>query len=213
MSEDRFIQWSPINAESIKQNRYTNRVKQEIKQERCEQRQMAPSSPCCDRFIRPHAGRLHQTYYVGFFFMDHKIIALCPKRTTFQTKKNMLTGYKHTIHRSIHFLISCVIERYLFSFWNGLPSYFPDDDDDDIEVSLLFPAQKIDSVISVWKSKPLQHTEKGVNFEGNILGSVFYMVGHARDVSLLLFINIRCHFHTQCPCSATLAMCALSLQH
>lgn len=46
--------------------------------------------------------------------------------------------------------------------------------------------------------KSIQHSETGAYFGGNILGSVSCLVDHARQVSLLLFINIRHHFHTQC---------------
>lgn len=38
--------------------------------------------------------------------------------------------------------------------------------------------------------KPIQHSETGVYFGENILGSVFCLVDHAREASLLLFINL-----------------------
>lgn len=52
--------------------------------------------------------------------------------------------------------------------------------------------------------KPIRHSEAGVYFGGTILASVFRLVDHAREASLLLFINIRHQLHTRCPCLLTM---------
>lgn len=92
----------------------------------------------------------------------------------------------------------------------ALPPYFPDCNTEDIFSIFQLKKKGIDSVISVWMPKPIRHAETGVYFGGTILASVLCLMDHAREVSLLLFINIRHQFHTRRPCSLTMDVLAPS---